>query len=208
MKLDNYLHFSEPKNLKKRSILEKGDLNPAIDFLDVLTDDIPKGESTELSYVSSHINKCHILQDLLQLLKQPNSQCKRSHCTFLQTTDKFNVFMLELRFFCPNPKESNGVVTKSYPNLIGVPFFHIWIRLKPNAPNVSWSTVFALPYNSVVTVCPFTKITDKYSVDDCGEAQRCIPPPPKKNMKFKAISTSQQGEYDMTHIVEMSIWSF
>ncbi|XP_036943086.1 radial spoke head protein 9 homolog [Acanthopagrus latus] len=43
MKLDNYLHFSEPKNLKKRSILEKGDLNPAIDFLDVLTDDIPKG---------------------------------------------------------------------------------------------------------------------------------------------------------------------
>ena len=51
MKLDNYLHFSEPKNLKKRSILEKGDLNPAIDFLDVLTDDIPKGESTELSYV-------------------------------------------------------------------------------------------------------------------------------------------------------------
>lgn len=125
MKLDNYLHFSEPKNLKKRSILEKGDLNPAIDFLDVLTDDIPKGESTELSYVSSHINKCHILQDLLQLLKQPNSQCKRSHCTFLQTTDKFNVFMLELRFFCPNPKESNGVVTKSYPNLIGVPFFHI-----------------------------------------------------------------------------------
>ncbi|XP_073349582.1 radial spoke head protein 9 homolog [Pagrus major] len=42
-KLDNYLHFSEPKNLKKKSILEMADLNPAIDFLDVLSDDIPKG---------------------------------------------------------------------------------------------------------------------------------------------------------------------
>ncbi|XP_028295775.1 radial spoke head protein 9 homolog [Gouania willdenowi] len=43
IKLDNYLHFSEPKNLKKKSILELGELNPAIDFLDVLSDDIPKG---------------------------------------------------------------------------------------------------------------------------------------------------------------------
>ncbi|XP_070844068.1 radial spoke head protein 9 homolog [Chaetodon trifascialis] len=42
-KLDNFLHFSRPKNLKKKSILEMGDLNPAIDFLDVLSDDIPKG---------------------------------------------------------------------------------------------------------------------------------------------------------------------
>lgn len=43
-KLNNFLHFSEPK--KKRSILEMGDLNPAIDFLDVLGDDVPKGEAT------------------------------------------------------------------------------------------------------------------------------------------------------------------
>ncbi|XP_018551686.1 LOW QUALITY PROTEIN: radial spoke head protein 9 homolog [Lates calcarifer] len=42
-KLDNFLHFSKPKNLKKKSILEMGDLNPSIDFLDVLSDDIPKG---------------------------------------------------------------------------------------------------------------------------------------------------------------------
>ncbi|KAG7220770.1 hypothetical protein INR49_032013 [Caranx melampygus] len=42
-KIDNFLHFSEPKNLNKKSILEMGDLNPAIDFLDVLDDDIPKG---------------------------------------------------------------------------------------------------------------------------------------------------------------------
>uniref|UniRef100_UPI0037E9A2D5 radial spoke head protein 9 homolog n=1 Tax=Semicossyphus pulcher TaxID=241346 RepID=UPI0037E9A2D5 len=42
-KLDNFLHFSKPKNLKKTSILEFGDLTPALDFLDVLSDDIPKG---------------------------------------------------------------------------------------------------------------------------------------------------------------------
>ncbi|XP_029281631.1 radial spoke head protein 9 homolog isoform X2 [Cottoperca gobio] len=42
-KLDNFFHFSEAKNLKKKSILEMSDLNPAIDFLDVLSDDIPKG---------------------------------------------------------------------------------------------------------------------------------------------------------------------
>ncbi|KAF7666553.1 hypothetical protein LDENG_00101520 [Lucifuga dentata] len=42
-KLDNYLHFAEPKNLKMKSILEMGDLNPSIDFLDPLSDDIPKG---------------------------------------------------------------------------------------------------------------------------------------------------------------------
>ncbi|XP_041661988.1 radial spoke head protein 9 homolog [Cheilinus undulatus] len=42
-KLNNYLHFSKPKNLKKKSILEFGDLTPALDFLDELSDDIPKG---------------------------------------------------------------------------------------------------------------------------------------------------------------------
>lgn len=36
-----------------------GDLNPAVDFLDVLSDDIPKGETAEY----------YILLDLLQVLK-------------------------------------------------------------------------------------------------------------------------------------------
>lgn len=58
-KLNNFLYFSEPKNLKKKSILEIGDLNPAVDFLDVLSDDIPKGETAEY----------YILLDLLQVLK-------------------------------------------------------------------------------------------------------------------------------------------
>jgi len=43
-KLDSFFHFSKAKNPEK-SILEIGDLNPAIDFLDVLSDDIPKGET-------------------------------------------------------------------------------------------------------------------------------------------------------------------
>lgn len=42
-KLRNYLHFREPVNLKKKSILEMSHLNPAIDFLDPLSEDIPKG---------------------------------------------------------------------------------------------------------------------------------------------------------------------
>ncbi|XP_059213174.1 radial spoke head protein 9 homolog [Centropristis striata] len=42
-KLDNFLHFSKANNLKKKSILVMGDLNPAVDFLDVLSDDIPEG---------------------------------------------------------------------------------------------------------------------------------------------------------------------
>lgn len=39
----NYLHFREPVNLKKKSILEMSHLNPAIDFLDPLSEDVPKG---------------------------------------------------------------------------------------------------------------------------------------------------------------------
>ncbi|XP_068610003.1 radial spoke head protein 9 homolog [Brachionichthys hirsutus] len=42
-KVGNFLHFSKPKNPKKKSILEMADLNPAIDFLDPLSDDVPKG---------------------------------------------------------------------------------------------------------------------------------------------------------------------
>lgn len=44
-KLNNYLHFSDPKNLRKKSVLELADLNPSIDFLDPLSDDIPGGET-------------------------------------------------------------------------------------------------------------------------------------------------------------------
>ncbi|KAJ0026948.1 hypothetical protein NQD34_017948 [Periophthalmus magnuspinnatus] len=42
-KLDNFLHFTKKKNMKKKSILEMADLNPVMDFMDLLSDDIPKG---------------------------------------------------------------------------------------------------------------------------------------------------------------------
>ncbi|XP_069370802.1 radial spoke head protein 9 homolog isoform X4 [Paralichthys olivaceus] len=63
-KLDSFLHFSEPKNLKKKSILETSQLNPAIDFLDVLSDDIPKG-SWSLQFESG--SKVCVLRSLLWL---------------------------------------------------------------------------------------------------------------------------------------------
>ncbi|XP_035000476.2 radial spoke head protein 9 homolog [Hippoglossus stenolepis] len=63
-KLDSFLHFSEPKNLKKKSILEMSQLNPAIDFLDVLSDDIPKG-SWSLQFECG--SKVCVLRSLLWL---------------------------------------------------------------------------------------------------------------------------------------------
>ncbi|XP_034755536.1 radial spoke head protein 9 homolog [Etheostoma cragini] len=63
-KLDNFLHFSKAKNLKKKSILEMGDLTPAIDFLDVLSDDIPKG-SWSLQFECA--SKVCVLRSLLWL---------------------------------------------------------------------------------------------------------------------------------------------
>ncbi|XP_071335092.1 radial spoke head protein 9 homolog isoform X2 [Trachinotus anak] len=63
-KLSSFLHFSEPKNLKKKSVLEMGELNPAVDFLDVLSDDIPKG-SWSLQFECA--SKVCVLRSLLWL---------------------------------------------------------------------------------------------------------------------------------------------
>uniref|UniRef100_A0A8C8RCB8 Radial spoke head protein 9 homolog n=1 Tax=Pelusios castaneus TaxID=367368 RepID=A0A8C8RCB8_9SAUR len=41
-KLSSYFHFTEPVNLKNRTLLQKADLDPSIDFLDSLEHDIPK----------------------------------------------------------------------------------------------------------------------------------------------------------------------
>lgn len=45
-KLDSFMHFGKSKKNQKKSTPEKGEWSPAINFLDVLTDDIPKGEAT------------------------------------------------------------------------------------------------------------------------------------------------------------------
>ncbi|KAM9468043.1 radial spoke head protein 9 homolog [Clarias gariepinus] len=63
-KLNNYLHFSEPKYLKKKSILEMADLNPTIDFLDPLSEDIPKG-SWSLQF--EHGGRVCVIRSLLWL---------------------------------------------------------------------------------------------------------------------------------------------
>lgn len=47
-KLNSYFHFTEPVNLKNKTLLEKADLDPSIDFLDSLEHDIPKGKQTLL----------------------------------------------------------------------------------------------------------------------------------------------------------------
>ncbi|XP_038617085.1 radial spoke head protein 9 homolog isoform X2 [Tachyglossus aculeatus] len=42
-KLSSYFHFKEPVNLKTKTLLERADLDPAVDFLDSLEHDVPKG---------------------------------------------------------------------------------------------------------------------------------------------------------------------
>uniref|UniRef100_A0A673T9K4 Radial spoke head protein 9 homolog n=1 Tax=Suricata suricatta TaxID=37032 RepID=A0A673T9K4_SURSU len=42
-KLSSYFHFREPVQLKNKTLLEKADLDPSLDFLDSLEHDIPKG---------------------------------------------------------------------------------------------------------------------------------------------------------------------
>ncbi|XP_066862390.1 radial spoke head protein 9 homolog isoform X2 [Kogia breviceps] len=44
-KLSSYFHFREPVELKNKTLLEKADLDPSLDFMDSLEHDIPK-EST------------------------------------------------------------------------------------------------------------------------------------------------------------------
>uniref|UniRef100_A0A8C9NJP1 Radial spoke head protein 9 homolog n=1 Tax=Serinus canaria TaxID=9135 RepID=A0A8C9NJP1_SERCA len=42
-KLSSYFHFTEPANLKNKTLLEKADLDPSTDFLNSLEHDIPQG---------------------------------------------------------------------------------------------------------------------------------------------------------------------
>ncbi|XP_015713261.1 radial spoke head protein 9 homolog [Coturnix japonica] len=42
-KLSSYFHFTEPVNLKNKTLLEMADLDPSTDFLDSLEHDVPQG---------------------------------------------------------------------------------------------------------------------------------------------------------------------
>ncbi|XP_061756745.1 radial spoke head protein 9 homolog isoform X2 [Nerophis ophidion] len=63
-KLEHFLHFAQPKTLKKKSLLEMAELNPALDFLDPLSEDIPKG-SWSLQFEGA--NKVCVIRSLLWL---------------------------------------------------------------------------------------------------------------------------------------------
>ncbi|CAG5928155.1 unnamed protein product [Menidia menidia] len=63
-KLNNFMHFTEPKNVKRKPIPEMGESTPAIDFLEVLSDDIPKG-SWSLQFECA--SKVCVLRSLLWL---------------------------------------------------------------------------------------------------------------------------------------------
>ncbi|XP_068041527.1 radial spoke head protein 9 homolog isoform X1 [Anomalospiza imberbis] len=45
-KLSSYFHFTEPANLKNKTLLEKANLDPSTDFLDSLEHDIPRGKGS------------------------------------------------------------------------------------------------------------------------------------------------------------------
>ncbi|XP_053506087.1 radial spoke head protein 9 homolog isoform X4 [Ictalurus furcatus] len=102
-KLNNYLHFSEPKNLKKKSILELADLNPSIDFLDPLIDDIPKAEikihQTRLRFSSLHLYSFGKLYRLL-CVKIPGDQQLRKYSNHPFGTNKHaTIKIIEITFF-------------------------------------------------------------------------------------------------------------
>jgi radial spoke head protein 9 len=45
-KPSSYFHFREAVGLKSKTLLEKADLDPSLDFMDSLEHDIPKGQSS------------------------------------------------------------------------------------------------------------------------------------------------------------------
>ncbi|XP_075056878.1 radial spoke head protein 9 homolog [Mixophyes fleayi] len=63
-KLSSFFHFFPTMNPKKKSLLEKADLDPSIDFLDSLEHDIPKG-SWSLQFEQG--NSIIVLRSLLWL---------------------------------------------------------------------------------------------------------------------------------------------
>lgn len=49
-KLSSYFHFREAIDLKNKTLLEKADLEPSLDFLDSLEYDIPRGNKQAMSF--------------------------------------------------------------------------------------------------------------------------------------------------------------
>ncbi len=47
-KLCNYMHLREPERLHEKSLLQKANLDKALDFMDTIDEDIPKGNNNDM----------------------------------------------------------------------------------------------------------------------------------------------------------------
>ncbi|XP_068795582.1 radial spoke head protein 9 homolog isoform X2 [Struthio camelus] len=71
-KLSSYFHFTEPVNLKNKTLLEKADLDPSTDFLDSLEHDIPKGPHFTGRLTVQHQQNCLYLYRTRGRIKNQN----------------------------------------------------------------------------------------------------------------------------------------
>ncbi|KAM7136285.1 radial spoke head protein 9 homolog isoform 10-T10 [Molossus nigricans] len=67
-KLSSYFHFREPVELKNKTLLEKADLDPSLDFMDSLEHDIPKGLTSSPGSWSIQMERGNALVVLRSLL--------------------------------------------------------------------------------------------------------------------------------------------
>lgn len=59
--MGNYYHFVEPVNLKEKSLLQRANLDKAIDFLDPIDEDLPKGLYLFLNKIYQIIRRIFVL---------------------------------------------------------------------------------------------------------------------------------------------------
>lgn len=59
-KLCSYMHFRDAICLQEKSLLQKANLDKAIDFMDTLEEDIPKGQSKRMNRNSQKLKIRHL----------------------------------------------------------------------------------------------------------------------------------------------------
>lgn len=62
-KLSSYFHFTEPVNLKNKTLLEKANWDPSTDFLDSLEHDIPQGKNSRVKRCNEREGSLHSLEN-------------------------------------------------------------------------------------------------------------------------------------------------
>lgn len=64
-KLCSYMHFRDAICLQEKSLLQKANLDKAIDFMDTLEEDIPKGQSERMNRKSHKLKIRHLANFLI-----------------------------------------------------------------------------------------------------------------------------------------------